>query len=382
MSDERFEKSVFLIISFFLNTADIIFLYSIPVLIFINFQYFAFIGVIFALRFAARLAGYFLINLRLNKYSYTFLYLICFSLAFIIVILVNKFYSTLMLPLLVVIEAFFYEFFAYASQRFIEEKGKAGTRLPSFFFIISVFSFMITPLFLHDYLAENNYISIFEVFSLITAIAALLFLGVVNKRAKKPPVSVFNKNIIFNFLKTPRITFGMVLLSFIKVGFYVLGPLMVVSYLIAGKDILLFVPLFFLPRLVLSLVKYSFPFRVYSYKLLFILILFSGFLFAGFMVPDMNLWLILSFLAGTTVSVAEDIISSLSKRIFNTSPALINFYFFTKNIGFLVGALVMTFFASLTSIEMAFALSGSLVGMSVLVYTAKFYFEKWILLKR
>lgn len=364
-----FKNLIFLVMSFLIALAEVVILFSFPIILYKGTQNILYAGLFIILKPLMQALGIKLLKRIQNKINVYVLILIAFSLFYIIVILFNKVTNFLVLPLILILLGLSLSFFEVARMSFMKEKLEKDNNNDLFKVsnIVNIFAYIIGPIFAISLILKEDFYGIINYFAILIAVAGIIFYFFLRKTQKqitRLSTEVKGDQKIFKDL---LFTEG------IKGALVFIIPLYVFTYYSANNGVIYAIPAFFVSSLVIKILFKIFKVRFRKMSELVRVLMLSLGLFVFFFSNDNNYFVFACALLGVVIAVIENE-SSYQDRLRDDS---LNHYYSTS-IAIIVGVILI----ALLSYSSPVNVSLSVIGVMIIVFDFVLTLFKYLRSKR
>lgn len=297
-----FKNLIFLVISFLITLAEVVIIFSFPVILYKGTQNILYAGLLMALKPLMQTLGIKLLKRTQNRINIYILMLISFSLFFIIVILFNKISNFLILPVVLILFGLALSFFEVSKISYMNEKLESENNNDLFKVhnIINIFAYIIGPIFAVNLIIKEDFYGIFNYFAILVAVAGIIFYFFLRKTQKQIT------SLQLEVKGEQRIFKDLIFTEGIKNALMFVIPLYVITYYSGNNGVIFAIPVFFSASLIIKIL-----FRVFKVKfrklneLVRVLMLVLG-LFVFFFSRDSNYFIFACALLGIVIAVLEN----------------------------------------------------------------------------
>jgi len=292
----------FTVLCFLIALAEIVILYSFPVILYKSTQNLLYAGLLLALKPLMELLANKLLKSTKSKLNTYSLFLLAFSLFFIVVILFNKVTNFLVLPVVLILFGIGICLYEVAKISFMEDKMKEENSIDVFKVnnIVNIFAYILGPIFAINMILNNDYYGIFNYFAILVAVAGITFYFFLRKSQKQ----VFDLSI--ELKEEQKIFKDVLFIEGTKAGLLFIVPLYIITYYASNTAIIYSIPAFYLSSLIIKIIFKVFKIRFRQMNPLFTVLLLSLGMIIFFFSRDFNFFILACGILGLIIAVIEN----------------------------------------------------------------------------
>ena len=352
---DMLKKLAYLICLALVDLSDTLLLFAFPVIIFDKLKSLWLTAGIMMVWPITRGLIHLLIN-RLSKRSDTrFLYLLGFTLIFIMIIVLNRQFTVYLLPVLLIL---------WGAGTELVRMSLAGIRreyfgeyIGNWDFLerpVQAFALLVAPVFAFTIIMGGSYADVFNFLGLVIAVTALIFFFALNKPLSGNILTGIKPHFNWEYLRT--LNRSAFFVSLIEGMIWLQLPIIVVINALDQGAWAYLVPAFLLPYFLLALFKNVFRLRIWQLQTWVKYFLAGGLLVCGYFAGNISVLLVLLFLLGVVFGLImladqhEKLQSDLDDRIV-----------FASILGFFCATLWVLVVGNYLKLQNQMALLGSVV---------------------
>lgn len=358
----------FIVICFLITLAEVVILYSFPVILYKSTQNLIYVGLLLALKPLMQLLSIKLLkatNSKLNVYS---LFLLAFSLFFVIVILFNKVTNFLVLPVILILFGIALCIFEVAKISFMQDKMKAENSLDLFNInnIVNIFAYILGPIFAINMILNDDYYGIFNYYAILVAVAGIVFYFFLRRSQKQ----IYNLST--ELKKEHKIFKDVLFIEGIKAGLMFIVPLYIITYYGSDKSIIYSIPVLFLSSLIIKIIFKVFKIRFRQMGSMFTVLLLSLGMIVFFFSKEFGFFILACGILGTIISIIEN------GSMYQTRLKEDGFsQYYSSTIGSSIGIILMSLLTFTQSVNVSIAAIGvTIIIIDLVVSLIQLYKQK------
>ncbi len=336
-----FKRIGFISSAFLFEVADLLFLFALPVFLFSSTNSLIFTGLIFLLRPLGKLIGYTIYRKSLQEKNFVFLFLLAYTLSFIVLIVFNRLLGFYALVFAVFILGMSKEFFDLGL--FKVENPNTQFKLGRYKKFLSpslAFAGLSLSLFITKLVSTYQFQNLQNYFSILLSISGILFYFFISKKfAMDKQERLIPKVYSLGFLNIYKINWTIFSAEAVKAFYWVLFPIFIIKNMGQDYSLVYLIPSLYFPILLLNILKNTFLFKYWKIRPNSLFLVFTLTLLSFFFVPSSQFLILPTVIMGFVIGFIE--ISSWYKEVKTEDYPI---HFNSSNLGFITALLIGSVF--------------------------------------
>jgi len=358
----------FISICFLVSLAEVVILYSFPIILYNGYKNIIFVGLILALKPLFQCLGILLLRRVKDKIKIYLLFLVGFSLFFILVILFNKIDNILILPVILLLLGLATGLFEIGKMAFIKEKLAIAWSSDLFrvVSVVNILSFVIAPLFTTGLIINEDYNGVFSFFAVLIAVSGIIFYFGLRRIEKTLP------SIYAQIHEKTLFTFDVFYIEIIKAGVMLIVPLYVINFFPQDNNLIFAIPIFFIPSLIIRIFFRVFKVNFRNINGIIRNLALCMALFLFFFNQSNGFFLVAIAILGFVVALIEN----EAKYQENIKNRYLSYYYSISVVG-IVGVVLMGFLSYFYNINLSFSIIGVLIlVLEIIISIRKLFLQR------
>ena len=332
-----FKRIGFILSAFLFEVADLLFLFALPVFIFSSTNSLILTGLIFLLRPLGKTIAYNIYRRSLQEKNFVFLFLLAFSLSFLVLIIFNRMLGFNALVFAVFVFGLSKEFFDLGLFK-VENPNtqfKLG-RYKKFLNPSLAFAGLSLSLFITKLVSAYQFQNLQNYFSILLSISGILFYFFISKKfANDKQERLIPKVYNLGLLNINKINWTIFSSEALKAFYWILFPIFIIRNMGQDYSLVYLIPALYFPILLLNILKNTFLFKYWKIRPNSLYLAFTIVLLSFFFVSGSNYLILPTIIMGFVIGFIE--ISTWYKEVKTEDYPV---FFNSSNLGFITALLI------------------------------------------